>query len=129
MIRGGGSKAFVVFPQNQTNIQAIFLFQTLRRIVNKCLEQLRKDKLTSIAIPAIGTGNLDFPRSEVSKIFFEEVTRFLTTHPPSIINDVRFVVYDPETADAFLGLLFLSLQSLKLELTKSMGQPGTIEIE
>ena len=67
--------------------------------------------MTSIAIPAIGTGNLHFPRPEVAKVFFEEVTSFLTAHPQSAIDDVRFVAYgkDQATVDAFLGLLNITL--------------------
>ena len=70
------------------------------------LGQLEKDMLTSISIPAIGTGNLGFPRPKVAEIFFEEVTSYLTAHPQSTINDVRFVAYDKDqaTVDAFLGL-------------------------
>jgi hypothetical protein len=50
---------------------------------------------------------LQFPRAEVAKMFFEEVTSYLTAHPRSIINDIRFVAYggDQATVDAFLGLL------------------------
>lgn len=75
--------------------------------MQNCLDQLDKDKLTSIAFPAIGTGNLDFPRPKVAEIFFEEVASFLTAHPQSPINDVRFVAYDKDQATvvAFLGLL------------------------
>ena len=67
--------------------------------------EVEKDKLISIAIPAIGTGNLHFPRSEVIKIFFEEVTNYLTARPHSSINDIRFVAYgkDQDTVNAFLG--------------------------
>ena len=77
----------------------------LRQIVNKCLDQVENDKSTSIAIPAIGTGNLHFPRTDVAKIFFEEVTSYFTAHPQSAIIDVRFVAYgrDKDTVDAFLG--------------------------
>jgi poly [ADP-ribose] polymerase 10/14/15 len=71
------------------------------------LDQVEKDRLTSIAIPAIGTGTLGFPRREVAKIFFEEVSGYLTARPQSAINDIRFVTYsgDQATVDAFLGLL------------------------
>ena len=74
--------------------------------MQNCLGQLEKDMLTSIAIPAIGTGNLGFPRPKVAEIFFEEVTNYLTAHPQSTINDVRFVAYDKDQATvvAFLGL-------------------------
>ena len=74
--------------------------------MQKCLDQLDKDQLTSIAFPAIGTGVLGFPRPKVAEIFFEEVTSFLKSHPQSPINDVRFVAYDKDQATvvAFLGL-------------------------
>ena len=67
---------------------------------------MEKDRLKSIAIPAIGTGNLRFPRQEVSKVFFEEVRKYFTDHPQSLVDDVRFVVFggDQATLDAFLGL-------------------------
>ena len=67
---------------------------------------MEKDNLRSIAIPAIGTGNLNYPRPQVAKVFFQEVIRYLTDHPHSLIDDVRFVVFggDQTTVDAFLGL-------------------------
>jgi poly [ADP-ribose] polymerase 10/14/15 len=68
---------------------------------------MEKDKLRSIAAPAIGTGNLHYPLPEVTKILFEEVTDYLNTHPQSTIKDVLFVAFsgDQGTIDAFLGLL------------------------
>ncbi|XP_028405586.1 protein mono-ADP-ribosyltransferase PARP15-like isoform X1 [Dendronephthya gigantea] len=77
----------------------------LRKLIRKCLDQLEKDRFTSIAIPAIGTGNLHFPRSEVANVFFEEVGDYLIGQPQSPINDIRFVAYsgDQQTVDAFLG--------------------------
>ena len=80
---------------------------------------MEKDKLKSIAIPAIGTGELHYPRAQVPKIFFEEVTRYLTSHHFSLIDDIRFVVFggDRATVNAFLGLLQL-LFILALECMK-----------
>ena len=42
-------------------------------------------------------------------MFFEEVTNYITAHPQSAIDDVRFVAYgkDQATVDAFLGLLHM----------------------
>ena len=87
-------------------LQSNILLQVLRQLIKNCLDQMEKDKFTSIAIPAIGTGNLHFPRPQVAKIFFEEVTGYLTANPQSAINDIRFVGYgkDQPTVDAFLGL-------------------------
>ncbi len=79
----------------------------MRQLIEKCLDQAEKDNFASIAIPAIGTGNLNCPRPEVTKILFEEVTNYLTVHPRSAIRDVRFVAYtgDQATVTAFLGML------------------------
>ena len=76
-------------------------------LIRKCLDQMENDKLRSIAIPAIGTGNLCYPCEEVAKVLFQEVTRYLTGHPLSLIDDIRFVVFgeDPIALLAFLGLL------------------------
>ncbi|XP_028411310.1 uncharacterized protein LOC114533885 isoform X2 [Dendronephthya gigantea] len=94
---------------------------TLRDIIKRCLDKMEKDKLTSIAIPAIGTGNLKFPRPEVAKIFFEEVTGYFTLHPNSGINDVRFVAYnkDKATVDAFLA----AVQEIKTSILSSPAKP------
>ncbi|CAB3995123.1 poly [ADP-ribose] polymerase 14-like [Paramuricea clavata] len=62
---------------------------------------MEKDKLRSIAIPAIGTGAQHFPRPEVAKIFFEEVTGHFIARRQ--IDEVHFVVFDQATVDAFLG--------------------------
>ncbi|CAB3992453.1 poly [ADP-ribose] polymerase 14-like isoform X2 [Paramuricea clavata] len=78
--------------------------QILRTLIKKCLDQVEKDKLRSIAIPAIGTGNLHCPRPDVTKILFEEVTGFFNAHPQSTIGEVHFVAFngDHATVDAFL---------------------------
>ena len=77
---------------------------------------MEKDKLTSISIPAIGTGTLQFPRSEVVKILFEEVTEYMKAHPHSLVKEVRFVAYsgDQATVNAFLGLLMPLHELLQL---------------
>ena len=87
----------------------------LRQLIKKCLQQARKDKFTSIAIPAIGTGSLHFPREEAAKIFFEEVASYLMAHPESATTDVRFVVYggDQATVKAFLAAV-LEIKSMIL---------------
>ncbi|XP_046838991.1 protein mono-ADP-ribosyltransferase PARP14-like [Xenia sp. Carnegie-2017] len=95
----------------------------------------RKPKLPFDCISAIGTGNLKFPRSEVVKIFFEEVTSYFTVNPQSKVNNVRFVAYggDKETVDAFLG----AVEEMKpiLSATKTnipshdLGFPGQSQSE
>ena len=59
--------------------------------------------ITSIAFPAIGTGTLQFPRSEVAEIYFDEIKSFDQRNPATSLKEVRFVLYDQDqpTVQAF----------------------------
>ncbi|XP_022791105.1 poly [ADP-ribose] polymerase 14-like [Stylophora pistillata] len=48
--------------------------KVLKKIIRKCLEEATRAGMASIAFPAIGTGILAFPRTEVAEIYFDEVT-------------------------------------------------------
>ncbi|CAG2243958.1 unnamed protein product [Mytilus edulis] len=50
----------------------------------------------SVAFPALGTGNLGYPKNQVAKNMFSCVDRFSSNHPTSSVCDVRFVVYDKD---------------------------------
>ena len=79
------------------------LFQLLRDILQKSLMEAQKRNLLSIAIPAIGTGNLQFPRDRVAAISFDEVLTFSKNNPSSCVKEVHLVVYDQDlpTVQAF----------------------------
>ena len=64
---------------------------------------MQAKNLTTIVIPAIGTGNLSFPRDRVANISLDEVAAFSQNNPTSAIKEVRFVVYDKDqpTVQAF----------------------------
>ena len=51
-----------------------------------------------MAFAAIGTGTLCFPRDQVSKVYFNEVTSYSQKNPATKVKDVRFVLYDKDTA-------------------------------
>lgn len=53
--------------------------------------------MTSIAIPALGTGNLGFPKNVVCAIMYEEAEKFSKSNPATTVKDVRFVVFDDAT--------------------------------
>ena len=72
------------------------LFQTLQSMLKKILEQAMKQGMTSIAIPAIGTGNLNFPRDVTARVMYETVADFSKDNPTSALNDIRFWVYDKD---------------------------------
>ena len=90
----------------------IFFFKVLRDIVQKCLQKGEDLGETSIAFPVIGTGNLNFPPNDASRIMLEETISFCQANPSSILRDIRFVVYQQDQAlvNAF-GQEMTNLQS------------------
>ena len=57
-------------------------------IIRNCLEQLKKDNLKSIAFPAIGSGNLNYPSNLVAEAIIEECVKFLKQN-----EDTEFEIY------------------------------------
>ena len=59
--------------------------------------------MTTIAFPAIGTGTLQFPRTEVAETYFDEVVSYSKKNPLTSIKEVKFVLYDQDqpTIQAF----------------------------
>lgn len=60
-------------------------------------------QMTSIAIPALGTGNLGAPREIVSAIMYAEAEKFSKENPTTTLKDIRFVVFDKPTIDVSLN--------------------------
>jgi len=58
--------------------------------------QADRNRLRSIAIPAIGTGNLRIPHAVVTHVMYEEVLKFSRAKPATTLKDIRFVVYDKD---------------------------------
>ena len=90
--------------------------QELRGIIKKCLSEAQKRKLASIAIPALGTGNLGYPRDRVAAVSFDEVLAFSKSNPGSTLREVHLVVYGRDSA---------SVKAFQAELqTRKGSQPG-----
>ena len=60
--------------------------------IRNCLQQLKKDNLSSIAIPAIGTGNLNFPQELVVNIITDTCQKFLEEN--NNVFEIQIVVYE-----------------------------------
>ncbi|CAL8266086.1 unnamed protein product [Lota lota] len=73
----------------------------MRGIVEDCLNKAENHGLTSITFPAIGTGNLGFPKALAASGMIEEVLKFMK-HPRSL-KTVVIVLYpkDRETIEVF----------------------------
>lgn len=58
-----------------------------------CLNQAATFGHTSIAFPALGTGNLQYPEQNVAQSMIETVIRYAEKYPNSSITDVKIVIY------------------------------------
>jgi len=59
-------------------------------------------KIASIAFPAISTGIFGFPKDRAAGIILETILDFFQACPDSGIRQVRLVLFDSPTLDAFL---------------------------
>ncbi|XP_072025000.1 protein mono-ADP-ribosyltransferase PARP14-like [Amphiura filiformis] len=77
--------------------------QILQTAVKKILKTAGKYGVASVALPAIGTGNLGFPRDVTARAMYEAVAEFSRENASSSVKDIRFWVYDKDqpTIQAF----------------------------
>ncbi|XP_060593079.1 protein mono-ADP-ribosyltransferase PARP14-like isoform X3 [Ruditapes philippinarum] len=77
--------------------------QALHKLMKDCMDEAENQGKTSIAFPAIGTGNLGFPRDIVATEMFSAVSKFSNSNPSSSLREVSFIVYqkDFQTIQAF----------------------------
>lgn len=79
----------------------LLLFQELASIIRFCLEQAEKLHMQSLSFPAMGTGNLGFPRDLVCRTLLKEIHRFSSRRAPRHLKEVFIVVHptDAQTTD------------------------------
>ncbi|XP_078603208.1 protein mono-ADP-ribosyltransferase PARP14-like [Branchiostoma floridae x Branchiostoma japonicum] len=87
--------------------------QPLRTMVQDCLAFADEDGYTSIAFPAMGTGNLKYPRDVAVSCMYDEILSFSQDNPGTTLQDVRIIVFDQPTVQAF-----------ETELRVRQGVPG-----
>ncbi|XP_005049681.1 PREDICTED: poly [ADP-ribose] polymerase 14 [Ficedula albicollis] len=73
--------------------------KVLGDIITKCLEIAEELSLKSITFPAIGTGNLGFPRSVVAKLLFDKVFEFSSDNRVNSLEEVHFLLHTKDTAN------------------------------
>jgi O-acetyl-ADP-ribose deacetylase len=72
----------------------------IRRATESALALAGAHNLTSVALPALGTGVGGFPLHECAKVMIGAV-RHHAEHEKTSLRDVRFVLYGREAYDAF----------------------------
>ncbi|XP_045575841.1 protein mono-ADP-ribosyltransferase PARP14 isoform X1 [Salmo salar] len=77
--------------------------KTLSEIVKKCLVLAEQQQLMSVTFPAIGTGNLGFPRDLVASLMLDKVLKFSSKMNPKHLKEVVFILHpsDVPTFKAF----------------------------
>ncbi|NXR48585.1 PAR14 polymerase, partial [Hippolais icterina] len=73
--------------------------KVLGDIITKCLEIAEELSLKSITFPAIGTGNLEFPRPVVAKLLFDKVFEFSSKNRVNSLEEVHFLLHTKDTAN------------------------------
>ena len=74
----------------------------LSSVVQECLNECTKLRLSSIAIPSIGAGNLNYPDDVVARCLLDEAASYLEKHQGNTsLKLVHFVIFVPRTHQAF----------------------------
>ncbi|XP_030436581.1 protein mono-ADP-ribosyltransferase PARP14 isoform X1 [Gopherus evgoodei] len=69
----------------------------LRDIITECLQTAEQLSLKSITFPAIGTGNLGFPKPVVAKLMFNQVFKFSRKKKIRSLEEVHFLLHPNDT--------------------------------
>jgi len=92
---------------------SFFLLQQIYKFGYNCLETADKVGYKSIAIPAMGTGKISYPRDKVAAYMYDLVEKFANNNKQSKVSEVIFVVHykDPKSKQ----VISLTEQSLYSE--------------
>ena len=69
-----------------------------------CLNQAATAEHTSIAFPALGTGNLGYPEQNVAKCMMDIVIDYAEKNPQSSIRDVKIVIFHQDQRTQQVGI-------------------------
>lgn len=65
----------------------------METFVTSCLEKANEYQFSSLAFPALGTGNLNFPPDVVAKLIKETVRQFEVNNPKHSVSKIVFIIY------------------------------------
>ena len=73
----------------------------LKSAIVASLNLAKRLSLESIAFSAISTGIFGFPKQRAASVFYQVFRDYFTDDPKSQLADVRMVVFDEDTSEAF----------------------------
>ena len=78
---------------------------------------------TSIAFPALGTGNLRYPEQNVARCMIETVVDYTENNPNSSIKDVKIVVFHMDQRTMQVNYSMIEADHLFLNRRKTQRGP------
>lgn len=73
------------------------MFQILKGIFKDCLDRAEDTGLTSISFPAIGSGNLGFPKDLAASAMLDEIIAFSSKTQPKLLKEIMIILYPGDT--------------------------------
>ena len=70
-------------------------------MITKVMQECDRLKATSVAFPALGTGNLGFPEKVVAEVMVRTISSYLRQNPSTTVKKVLLVVFMDSTYRAF----------------------------
>ena len=70
-----------------------FFMQGLKRFLANALKEADTRQYQSMAVPAIGTGNLGYPHDVVIKLLVNEIVSFSAANPNTTLKDIYVVLF------------------------------------
>ena len=86
----------------------------LSKFLRAVLNQAHSSGFSSLATPAIGTGNLRIPPTSAAQWMFSEVEEFSRNHPRTPLRDIRFVLYSRDTPTVTVSDSLTSLNKVPM---------------
>ncbi|XP_065146256.1 uncharacterized protein [Paramisgurnus dabryanus] len=97
--------------------------RVLGQIIRDCLKKAETLQMASVSFPAIGTGNLGFPKDLVARIILSEVQEYT----PQNLTEIAVIVHpsDRQSLDCFTRIFRNGIQSPITKRAKHHNMPKT----
>ena len=79
--------------------------------VTDALTAFSQQGLTSVALPAVGTGGFNFSLAEVANTLVNTTVKYFSTNPGSTLKEVRFISYFQPEVTKVSFIYSLSIES------------------
>ena len=98
----------------------------MRKLYRDVLYRAASMRATSIALPSIGTGMLNYPRRDCAAVAMEEVKRYLeTAEPTSTLESIVVLVFYSHYEFIYKSILTVFITTVVESVQEEVGVPST----